>query len=111
LGDGKAKSAKRPELGTNHSAREQPLAALKAAADNLQTPDGRSFDAQITKTFTDDYGSAVSDCLKTSGEPYLMLKPGEPSLLLRFREPSVPSVNRGPRAEVAPDESALNSPV
>jgi hypothetical protein len=47
-------------------------AAMKDADDNLQTPEGRKFDAQVAKVFTASYGTAVADCLKSSGEPFSM---------------------------------------
>lgn len=46
--------------------------ALKAADDNLQTPEGQKFDEQLTKTFATNYDFVVSDCLKSSGDPFLV---------------------------------------
>jgi hypothetical protein len=45
--------------------------ALKAAGDNLQTPNGRKFDEEVAKTFASNYGSTVEQCLKLSGDPAL----------------------------------------
>ncbi len=42
--------------------------AMKAADDNLQTPDGRKFDEQVGKTFASNYSSTVDECLKSSGD-------------------------------------------
>ncbi len=47
-------------------------AALKNANDNSQTPEGRAFDKKIAQTFAANYGTTVSECLKSTGEPFLM---------------------------------------
>jgi hypothetical protein len=47
-------------------------AALKAADDNLLTPDGREFDEQVVKTFTANYNATVTDCLKKSGDSFMI---------------------------------------
>jgi hypothetical protein len=47
-------------------------AAMKSADDNLQTPDGRKFDEQMSKTFAANYASTVGDCLKRSGESFMI---------------------------------------
>jgi hypothetical protein len=47
-------------------------AAMKAADDNLQTPDGRKFDEQVAKTFASNYSATVTECLKMSGDSSLV---------------------------------------
>jgi hypothetical protein len=42
--------------------------AMKAADANLQTPDGRKFDEQISKAFASNYSATVTECLKSSGD-------------------------------------------
>jgi Domain of unknown function (DUF4034) len=46
--------------------------ALKAADDNLKTPEGSRFDGEIGKTFAAKYSAVVADCLKKSGDPFLI---------------------------------------
>ncbi len=48
------------------------IAALKAAQDNLRTSDGQKFDEKIAKSFADNYSATVADCLKTSGDSFLI---------------------------------------
>lgn len=45
---------------------------MKAADDNLQTPDGRKFDEQVAKTFASNYSATVTECLKMSGDSSLV---------------------------------------
>lgn len=47
-------------------------AALKAADANLTTPEGRRFDGELGKTFAANYSTAVADCQKNSGDPFLV---------------------------------------
>jgi hypothetical protein len=46
--------------------------ALAAAEQNLQTAEGRSFDEKVSKTFAADYGAVIADCLKSSGDSWLV---------------------------------------
>lgn len=46
--------------------------ALKAADDNLKTPEGSKFDGVMGKAFEGKYRAVVADCLKKSGEPFLI---------------------------------------
>ncbi|HEY1527769.1 MAG TPA: DUF4034 domain-containing protein [Candidatus Angelobacter sp.] len=47
-------------------------AAMKAADDNLQTPDGRKFDEKLAKAFAANYSSAVASCQKMSGDSFMI---------------------------------------
>jgi hypothetical protein len=47
-------------------------AALKAADANLTTAEGRKFDGETGKTFAAKYSTAVADCQKNSGDPFLI---------------------------------------
>ncbi|MBZ5523908.1 MAG: DUF4034 domain-containing protein [Acidobacteriia bacterium] len=47
-------------------------AALKAADDNLQTDDGRKFDEQVARTFAADYSAVVRECLRISGDSFII---------------------------------------
>jgi hypothetical protein len=48
------------------------IEALKAAQQNLQTPIGQQFDEQIAKSFAANYNATVTDCLKKSGDSFLI---------------------------------------
>jgi hypothetical protein len=41
---------------------------LKAASENLRTPEGRAFDAQLRQTFAATYNTVVTGCLKSFGD-------------------------------------------
>lgn len=47
-------------------------AAMKAADYNRQTPVGRKFDEQMAKTFASNYSATVTDCLKKSGDSFMV---------------------------------------
>lgn len=47
-------------------------AALKAADDNVHTPEGQKFDKQVASAFAANYGAAVDECWKASGERFLI---------------------------------------
>jgi hypothetical protein len=47
-------------------------AAIKAADANLTTPEGRKFDGETGKSFAAHYSTAVADCQKKSGDPFLI---------------------------------------
>jgi Domain of unknown function (DUF4034) len=46
--------------------------ALKAADDNLKTSEGTKFDGEVGKAFAAKYSAVVADCLKKSGDPFLI---------------------------------------
>lgn len=46
--------------------------ALKAADENLKTPEGSKFDVEVEKTFSAKYSTVVADCLKKSGDSFLI---------------------------------------
>lgn len=46
--------------------------ALKSADDNVRTPEGQKFDKQVATAFASNYSTAVDECWKASGEPFLI---------------------------------------
>lgn len=46
--------------------------ALKTADANLNTPEGSKFDGETGKAFAANYSTAVADCLKNSGDSFLI---------------------------------------
>ncbi len=44
---------------------------MKAAEANLQTPAGRQYDAELSKSFQSNYGDIVAACVKIAAEPRL----------------------------------------
>jgi hypothetical protein len=46
-------------------------AALKSADSNLTTSEGQKLDGEIGKAFAASYSTAVADCQKKSGDPFL----------------------------------------
>lgn len=53
------------------AARNAAEVALKAAEDNLQTPEGRKYDEQLAKAFAASYSATVTECLNRSGDAFL----------------------------------------
>jgi hypothetical protein len=49
-------------------------AAFKAANDNLQTPDGRTFAQQVTNAFSTNYRSVITECRKSSSDSLVPLE-------------------------------------
>lgn len=59
------------EWASGYSLVKKIEAALKSADSNLTTPEGQKFDGEIGKAFAATYSSAVADCQKKSGDPFL----------------------------------------
>jgi hypothetical protein len=60
------------EWAKGYSAVKKIEAALKSADSNLMTPEGQKFDGEIGKAFSTSYSTAVADCQKKSGDPFLI---------------------------------------